>query len=61
MQNLSDILPLFCTPTWPSYCVSENKEYVWADLVIHLKTNSLDFDCEYLVSLFVEANSLEIA
>ena len=27
MQNLSDILPLFCTPTWPSYHVSENQEY----------------------------------
>ena len=26
MQNLSDILPLFCTPTWPSYHVSENQE-----------------------------------
>ena len=39
MQNLSDILPLFCTPTWPSHHVSENKEYVWADLLIHLKKN----------------------
>jgi len=27
MQNLSDILPLFCTPTWPSHHVSENQEY----------------------------------
>ena len=26
MQNLSDILPLFCTPTWPSHHVSENQE-----------------------------------
>ena len=26
MQNLSDILPLFCTPTWPSQQVSENQE-----------------------------------
>ena len=26
MQNLSDILPLFCTPTWPSPHVSENQE-----------------------------------
>ena len=26
MQNLSDILPLFCTPTWPSHQVSENQE-----------------------------------
>ena len=25
MQNLSDILPLFCTPTWPSHHVSENQ------------------------------------
>ena len=28
MQNLSNILPLFCTPTWPSYHVSENQEYL---------------------------------
>ena len=27
MQNLSNILPLFCTPTWPSHHVSENQEY----------------------------------
>ena len=27
MQNLSDILPLFCTPAWPSHHVSENQEY----------------------------------
>ena len=26
MQNSSDILPLFCTGTWPSHQVSENKE-----------------------------------
>ena len=26
MQNLSDILPLFCTPMWPSHHVSENQE-----------------------------------
>ena len=25
-QNLSDILPLFCTPTWPSHHVIENQE-----------------------------------
>ena len=24
MQNLNNILPLFCTPTWPSHYVSEN-------------------------------------
>ena len=28
MQNLSDVLPLFCTPTWPSHHVSENQELV---------------------------------
>ena len=28
MQNVSDILPLFCTPTWPSHHVSENHELV---------------------------------
>ena len=27
MQNLSDILPLFCTPIWPSHHGSENQEY----------------------------------
>ena len=27
MQNLSDILPLFCTPTWPSHHQCENPEY----------------------------------
>ena len=27
MQNLSDILPLFCTPTWPSHHVSENQQF----------------------------------
>ena len=27
MQNLSDILPLFCTSTWPSQHVSENQEF----------------------------------
>ena len=26
MQNLSDILPLFCTPPWRSHDVSENQE-----------------------------------
>ena len=25
MQNLSDILPLFGTPTWPSHHVNENQ------------------------------------
>ena len=27
MQNFSDILPLFCTPAWPSHHVSENQEF----------------------------------
>ena len=26
MQNLSDMLPLFSTPTWPSHDVCENQE-----------------------------------
>ena len=26
MQNLSNILPLFCTPIWLSHHVSENQE-----------------------------------
>ena len=29
MQNLRDISPLFCTPTWPSHHVRENQEYKW--------------------------------
>ena len=27
MQNVTDILLLFCTPTWSSYHVSVNQEY----------------------------------
>ena len=27
MQNLSGIVPLFCTPTWPSRSMSENQEF----------------------------------
>ena len=27
MQNLGDILPLFCTPTWPCHHVSKNQEF----------------------------------
>ena len=27
LQNLSDILPLFCTPTWPSHHLRENQEF----------------------------------
>ena len=40
MQNLSDILPVFCTPKWPSHHVSENQEYHFRrkHLCIHLKT-----------------------
>ena len=26
---LSDVLPLFCSPTWPPHHVSENQEYDW--------------------------------
>ena len=26
IQSLTDILPLFCTPTWLSHYVSENQE-----------------------------------
>ena len=29
MQNLSDILPLFCKPTWLSHHVSQNQEDFW--------------------------------
>ena len=32
MQNLSDILPLFCTPTWPCHHVSENQELTTVNL-----------------------------
>ena len=27
MQNFNDILPLFCTPIWPSHHLSESQEY----------------------------------
>ena len=36
MQNMSDIFPLFCTPTWPFHHVSENQEYEY--IKIKLKT-----------------------
>ena len=46
MQNLSDILPLFCTPTWPSHHVSENQEYLVniCAFTIKLLGNILSFD-----------------
>ena len=34
MQNLSDILPLFCTPTCPSHHVSENQELTFSAIKI---------------------------
>ena len=40
MQNLSDILPLFCTPACPSYHVSENQELCDQNLVEYM-TSSL--------------------
>ena len=36
MQNLSDILPSFCTQTWPSRHVSENQELNLPLSVSHL-------------------------
>ena len=33
MQNLSVILLMFCTPTWPSHHVSENQEFTTEQLV----------------------------
>ena len=36
MQNLSNILPLFCTPTWPSHHVSENQE-LWNGLTSQIR------------------------
>ena len=41
MQNLSDILPLFCTQTWSSHHISENQEYHFRlkHLYIHLRNN----------------------
>ena len=32
MQNLSNILPLFCTPIWLSHHVSENQEQLLLSL-----------------------------
>ena len=37
MQNLNDILPLFCTPTWPSYHVSEHQEYDLASVAVRAR------------------------
>ena len=34
MQDLSDILPLFCTPTWPSRHMSENQELTFSAIKI---------------------------
>ena len=41
MQNLSDILPLFCTSTWSSHHVSEKQEYHFRrkHLYMHLRNN----------------------
>ena len=36
MQNLSEILPLFRTPTWPSHHASENQEYVLNTFILVL-------------------------
>ena len=42
MQNLSDILPLFCTPTWPSHHVSEKqKVLVYITLFMPNTTSNL--------------------
>ena len=34
VQNLSDILPLFCAPTWPSRHVSKSQEFPISSSVI---------------------------
>ena len=41
MQNLTEILPLFCRATWPSQHVGENQEYHFRrkQLYIHVKEN----------------------
>ena len=45
MQNLSDILPLFCTPTWPFHHVSENQypiayiAFITAMIIAYLISN----------------------
>ena len=47
MQNLGDILPLFCTPTWPSHHVSENQEYnKKGERTLH---DAYIEDCMYLI------------
>jgi len=47
MQNLSDILPLFCTPTWPSHHVSENQEYEGLVLLGPLVVLGLSFSIQF--------------
>ena len=36
VQNLGNILPLFCTPTWLSHHVSEKQEYIFLFLYFTL-------------------------
>ena len=42
MQNLSDILPIFCAPTWPSHHVSENQNFD-KQRIIHGRTEIWKF------------------
>ena len=39
MQNLNDILPLSCTPIWPSHHVRENQEYVKPAVLARVDAN----------------------
>ena len=43
MPNFSDILPLFCTPIWPSHQVSENQGYKHCVGVIEVSSHGSFF------------------
>ena len=61
MQNLSDILPLFCTPTWPSHHVNENKEsgHCFVALALSLPSRALRNRPKTLVINIYEIKMLE--
>ena len=49
MQQESNILPLFCTPTRPSYHESENQElFLWGKLELH-NIDSVHASCQTVV------------
>ena len=62
MQNLSDILPLFCTPTWPSHHVSENQELggYQCRCVVKDNKNSKKSRCLKMICAGILLNTLSV-